>query len=325
MFFTRNSGKRSWILFFRFLLLAIAIIFFTNIALENKETIELAWRSIRYVNLLLSTLLSLGGFFLFPVCIWQLFQGRFQKCPSKNFISIQICYHISNFYKYIPGKISTLLVMIDEAGKQGVDRMALFHAWVGNYGLSILIGMCLAFFVIFPFFDSVSYSKFLSIPVFILMFLAVIPTTNMWLMKALLIFLKRDVSSLVPFSCSTLLKAFAIQLVAWLLLGLSFAIIADIYLPLDAEKFFFLTLGYPVAHTAGFLVMIAPAGLGVREGVLVAILMQCVQRNGDQTTLDIFLFIVIVHRMVITLTDSLLLFIAYGVRHCRCGKKMMSD
>jgi uncharacterized membrane protein YbhN (UPF0104 family) len=60
--------------------------------------------------------------------------------------------------------------------------------------------------------------------------------------------------------------------VAWLCLAAGFALLAYAVMPLDRVDFIGLSRVYIAAHIIGYLVLIAPAGLGIREGVMVVLL-----------------------------------------------------
>jgi uncharacterized membrane protein YbhN (UPF0104 family) len=58
----------------------------------------------------------------------------------------------------------------------------------------------------------------------------------------------------------------------WLVLGSGLYCLANSLLPLSPSYFLPLTTAYAVAGSAGILVVVAPSGIGVREGVLTALL-----------------------------------------------------
>src|SRR5690606_27098167 len=58
----------------------------------------------------------------------------------------------------------------------------------------------------------------------------------------------------------------------WVILGLGFFLLADALVALESSMFLPLTAAFALAGVAGILVLVAPSGLGVREGVLTALL-----------------------------------------------------
>lgn len=77
----------------------------------------------------------------------------------------------------------------------------------------------------------------------------------------------------VALTSSELLRAVALEMAAWLLLGASFAAVVmsltDWSLVDLAGKAIHLIAGYPIAYAIGYLSFLTPSGLAVREGVMV--------------------------------------------------------
>lgn len=285
------------------------------------DTITFAWEGIKIFRMIYALCFASIGFFLLPVCIWVLYRGlettRIAE-GGESFLGFHACYYIANIYKYIPGKVSTLVVILDEAGRQSLNRTFFFQAWIGSNALSILIAMALAAGVLWPSAGSQVLNIGLGAIVVSLVLAAIIPRTNRWAMQALLSpFGKKKCREEFPWP--SLLKAFVVQGMAWLFLGASFACVASAYFPsLDREGFLLSILAYPVAHVAGFLALIAPAGIGVREGILTTFLLKVTTVNQSQFEMAaIPLFVVVMHRLVITVIDFLFLFIGHRLKRAR--------
>jgi hypothetical protein len=60
--------------------------------------------------------------------------------------------------------------------------------------------------------------------------------------------------------------------VVWLLMGGSFALLANAITPLAASQWIAWVAVWAAAYTLGYLALLAPNGLGVREGVMVLLL-----------------------------------------------------
>jgi uncharacterized membrane protein YbhN (UPF0104 family) len=70
------------------------------------------------------------------------------------------------------------------------------------------------------------------------------------------------------------LKALIGATAYWLLIGLAFWVFVRSMYPLDGVSWTYLAMAFAASQTAGFLVLVAPAGLGVREAVMTALLSQ---------------------------------------------------
>jgi len=70
------------------------------------------------------------------------------------------------------------------------------------------------------------------------------------------------------FSILKKINVLIIYLVGWFLGGLGFFLLVNSITPMGAEQFMFLTSAFALSWLVGLLAIFAPAGIGVREGVL---------------------------------------------------------
>jgi hypothetical protein len=80
-----------------------------------------------------------------------------------------------------------------------------------------------------------------------------------------------DPAGLTP-SASTVALLVAGYAVYWAVTGLAFAALVASLAPLAADDIPLVVAAYAAAYAAGFLALLTPAGLGIREGVLVVAL-----------------------------------------------------
>lgn len=282
---------------------------------RNREIITQLWDSVSYSYLLLSFVCGLAGYTLLPFCICELYRGRedsFQKILYPKFCYI---YYIANIYKYIPGKISTLYMYLNEGKQQGLKGAALFQAWAAANALMLMTGMMLAIGVIFPFIENRISSKIILACVLLCLTGIIIPPVNTRIMKILFSVFRRDHHEFEAFTYSSLIKAFFLQILSWGAIGLSFAAVVHAYIPTDAKIAGLSVLAYPAAHSIAFLAFFAPAGLGVREGLLTAFLLKISTLSPVPAGPAAVLFVVVMHRLIMTLIDIVLIVLAAGIRH----------
>ena len=74
------------------------------------------------------------------------------------------------------------------------------------------------------------------------------------------------------FSMSKLLRSLGVYLLLWGLLGAAFFLFIKSFYPVTASQLFTVTGIYATAWSIGFLSVITPSGLGVREGILSVLL-----------------------------------------------------
>ncbi len=287
---------------------------------QNREIVRQVWNLTSYRDISVSVLSGICGFFLFPVCIGQLYRGLNDRISDFDFrkaAKIHYVYYISNVFKYIPGKISTMLVLLDEGGRKGLNRAMLFQAWLGTNGLTLLISTVLALGVISPFIDNSGWNIFITAVAVLCISVTIIPGTNAYLIKIILFLFKRDNQNVRPFSFPSLINALILQIVGWISIGFSFAVISNAWIPMEMGRFWLTVLAYPAAYAAGFLAFFTPAGLGVREGLLTVFLLKMMDGSGSLSTdsTAIVLFIVVMHRVIMTVVDVFLLCFGFGLSY----------
>lgn len=116
-----------------------------------------------------------------------------------------------------------------------------------------------------------------------------------------------------PMTWGGLARAAAWSVAGWLVAGVQLSVLcAGVGLPLTVRTFALVTGGWALAWTAGFLFVVAPAGAGVREVVLAAVLAGALPAPAAALA-------VLVSRVVLTVIDLLFagagLLLARGVRH----------
>ena len=104
-------------------------------------------------------------------------------------------------------------------------------------------------------------------------------------------------SAPVAFSGKSILKASGWTVIAWLFAGLQIWLLATtLGWDASANTFLLAAAAYALAWVAGFVLVFAPAGIGVREAVLGAVLSASVGAGGA-------LVVVLLSRVLLTFTD----------------------
>ena len=266
-------------------------------------------------------LFSLGtatlGMYLLPSSIWILYKGLNPGNTSSEWMAIFKVfrvYQIANIYKYIPGKIPTLMVFIHESSHQKLNLPSIFQAWVAANGLFLLNGVILGLLTFPTYLDNSVGKLFIITLILLLLIFTIHPKTNFLIIGFLFTMLKREFRS-VPFQYYNLILSFIVQFLGWIFLGISFAAVSFIFNPFgfDFAKTISSVLIYPAAHSAGFLAFFAPAGVGVREGILLFFLAEVVFSESPNGV-SIAMVVVTVHRALMTFIDIGLYFFARKLR-----------
>jgi len=173
--------------------------------------------------------------------------------------------------KYLPGSVWPLLAQMELAREHGVPRSRGGTVGLVTVAISLLAALVLAA-VTLPLTSADAVSSygwaFLAVPVVAVLLLP--PVVNRLLARMLRLARRPALERPLPGRAVAVSLAWAT--LSWLCYGVHIALLAG---NLGAQDNALLPLavgGFALAWTVGFLVVLAPAGAGVREGVLVLVL-----------------------------------------------------
>lgn len=192
--------------------------------------------------------------------------------------------------KYIPGGVWTAYLQIELAALRGARRRATLGASSTAMVMTVVTGSMVGVFAIPVAISSVSSWT-------LLFALAVIPLALALHPRILnrLVNIGRPADapdSLELLPSRTLLMAGAFSVLGWLAYGVHLVALT----PQGAGSLWIFTSGYGLAFTLGFVFLLAPAGAGVRELVLIATLSSTVGREVAIAT-------ALLSRALLTLVD----------------------
>lgn len=259
----KKRGGRFWasviILLLCFLFMAISFY-------RNWQKIPFQNLRFDYRFLLISYLLWFGGF-PFLAYVWK----ANLECIGEK-ISFMQSMKISAFSflpKYLPGKIWGILGQAwftkVESGISGTSGG--IGAILGTV-LNLLSGLLLST-IIFPFASKqispqIIYIIVSLIPIF---FIIIYPSIFLKIITLLLRILKRPKINLA-IKYSQILKLLLLYMISWVIQGISIYFLILSFYRIDYKFIIPLCGIFPVASAIGFIILITPGGLGIREGVL---------------------------------------------------------
>lgn len=219
--------------------------------------------------LLLSfVLLALGA--LLELSIWRfLLAGlggvlRWRRAAETWFLS--------NIVRYIPGNIWQFLGMAELAADDGVSRLTTFASIAVHQVLNMAVGLVLAA-LYFALAGEAAWLKALR-PFLLLAPLGLLlchPRLLERILNSLLAAFKRP-----PVAVTLTWRQIALALLAyagaWLVMGSGFASLAASITPVTPAQFGALVATWAAAYVVGYLSLLTPSGLGVREGVMILLL-----------------------------------------------------
>lgn len=242
--------------------------FYNNFDSISKFTLNINWFYLSASQLLL-ILVALAGTYL-----WQLLLKiiSLQQISFKESLAIA---NTSQLTKYLPGKVWSFSIQMLLLSKRGISKTIVLYANLFLAVTSLLASACwgLLYLVIFNptyakywlpllFALLVVYSGFIFLNKFCLKFLAKIVQK---LFQRTIHYTHIDIQWIILFQLAYLVVNAVFGVTGYLLaLGLGFA--------LSDQGIIAVIASLIIADLIGFVVLIAPGGLGVREGIMFIIL-----------------------------------------------------
>jgi uncharacterized membrane protein YbhN (UPF0104 family) len=203
--------------------------------------------------------------------------------------------YISQLGKYVPGKVWALVSQIELARAYDVPRLRSVSATLLAVATSIAAGLAVAAATL-PLTSPAATDRYWWLfPLAPLMLAGLHPRIVTWGLNLVLKVVRRPQLE-HPVSMSTTLRAVAWTMLGWALLGVQTWLLCLAAGGTGAGLPFLATGAYALAFTAGFIVFIAPGGIGAREAALVICLSPVLPAGTP-------ILVAIVSRVVLTAAD----------------------
>lgn len=251
------------------LILATALFFLSGLVYRQWDRIQAyPWR--------LTWPWLIGSFFALEVT-WLLLVGLWRWLIGRlggplGLAQAWRIWWLSNIIRYIPGNVWQYLGMVYLCQEAGISRVQTLTSVVLHQVVFVWVGLAIA-----GLYFLVTWN--LEVGTRILPFLVAMPAILFLLqpsvfgraINALLIRMGRQ-----PIQSNLtgrdLLALFTAHGISWLLYGLSFYLFVLAAYPVDLSELPRLGASFTAAYVVGFLSLVTPSGLGVREGVLIYLL-----------------------------------------------------
>jgi uncharacterized membrane protein YbhN (UPF0104 family) len=179
-------------------------------------------------------------------------------------------YNITNVGRYIPGKLWSVVGLIYYTSEYGVSKkqttLAIVANEVSSKAAGLIVGICYFFF---------SNALMGYLPAMIIALVASLIAIHPWvldkLINGILRFLKKQTIE-ITFTYPTILKYSLLYIPSWLLHSLAFYVLICSITPIGSINLIKFATILPLCWVIGYLVLMAPGGLGVREAMLVVML-----------------------------------------------------
>ncbi len=244
----------------------VALVFLVRILVDSWSELQRYPFTVQPIILAVS-LVALILTLLFDVVSW-LWSVRWLGA-SLAFVPAARIWFLSNVVRYIPGSVWQPLTLIVLSKERGVGEVHTATSLALNWILSNLSGLLVAliYWIANP--ASPSLERLWLLPIVVLAaFMALHPALLDRVLR-LLSKAARQTNVPVMLSFNRLLFLLLVHCLSWLCYGLSFAIFWNALYPLDWRELPRLIGAFAGAYVIGFVSVLTPSGLGVREGALV--------------------------------------------------------
>ena len=251
--------------FLSFLFVGLVLYFITKFILTNFSELKAHPLKFNFSSLILSFLFSCIGFFNYAL-IWQ-----FITLKNKCALSLEkgvMAWFYSELGKYIPGKIFLATAKVYFYNLDGKSqRKVLFCFYLETICTFLAAGF--VFLISLLFFQTkvlldFQYYVYVLIGIF---FLILHPKVIEQTINLVLVRLKKEPVH-ISLSYADVLMIIGFYILNFLIIGIAFFWLVHSLYPVSRENVFFLIGAFALASLMGMLGVFAPAGLGVREGIL---------------------------------------------------------
>ena len=247
-------------------LAVVAGFFVATLAARWNDVISLKWRLEPGLFVLATVLLALS--YGLVACLWGVALGR---AAGTRVVAGARIWFLSNLARYVPGNVWSYVGAVELARREGVARRTTLAVMALTQVLSVGVAVAAGLPVL------LAERARLGRPALLGALVVAAGAALAALFRRRLLDLARrrlpglDPADLTP-SAGTVVLLVAGYALYWAVTGLAFAaLVASLY-PLAPGDVPLVVAAYAAAYAAGFLALLTPAGLGVREGVLVVAL-----------------------------------------------------
>ena len=261
---SKAPGRSRWLT--AVVLAVVAGFFVATLAARWNDVISLKWRLDPGLFVVATVLLALS--YGLVAWLWGLALHRYAGTRISAGARI---WFLSNLARYVPGNIWSYVGAVELARREGVARRVTLAVMALTQVLSVGVAVAAGLPVLLA--ERASLGR----PALLGALVVAAGAGLAVLFRGRLLELARrrvpgfDPRELTP-SAGTVAWLVAGYALYWVVTGLAFAALVAALHPLAAADVPLVVAAFAAAYAAGFLALLTPAGLGVREGVLVVAL-----------------------------------------------------
>jgi uncharacterized membrane protein YbhN (UPF0104 family) len=244
-------------------LVVVAVFFAVTLAARWREVISLKWQPRPGVFALACVLLALS--YALVACLWGLALRRAAGTPVRTGARI---WFLANLARYVPGNVWSFVGAVELARREGVARSRTLAVMALTQVLSVGVALLAGLPVLLAERARLGRPALLGAVA-----VAVVAAGAAVFRRQLLGLVRRRLPGLDPGALVPAPGTVALLTVGyaayWAVTGLAFAALVASAYRLAPGDVPLVVAAYAAAYAVGFLSLLTPAGLGVREGVLV--------------------------------------------------------
>ena len=243
----------------------------------------LAWRIyIDWEKLGDEVIIKVNYYYLVSAFIILMFLSFFQTYIWKVMIESLSCrisylkafriFTLSNLGRYVPGKIWQFFGAAYLSEKENICGIKAGLVTATNFMISVLSGGVFSLFLLYqnPF---VRERLDLKVAIFsLILLLSLLHPYSMDKITKLIKKITGRQLEIASFSFLSMVRFFLLFLLLWVIYGVAFILFVQSFYNINFIEDFSIAGVYPLSFILGYMVLFAPAGLGVREGILTYLL-----------------------------------------------------
>lgn len=240
--------------------------FLIRTLLQNWNQVKDAELTINYWLLIPSFIFMMGNFVVGALAFYHLLKGMGERTTFPTIFKVIT---IANLGAYIPGRIWTWVGLAVFTTRYGISKIAMGSSVVVNQLLTIISSLAFSSFLILAIPEFHEY--WFSLAIIPIGLLIVHPRVLQYFVNIILKIFRRPPKQ-IELTYFTILKVFIILIISFLLEGLAFAFFVNAITPVSLQGSLASMFSFPFARIVGYLSIIVPAGIGVRESVITLVL-----------------------------------------------------
>ena len=290
----------SWIV-----VIVIFYFIFRSIYSNIGQLEDFHWR-FNYLYLIAS-FVGLALTMIFLVYIWYRIFSIFNI--QLTFTQAFRFYFISNLGKYVPGKVWQLVGMAYLCKRENISSTTALTSAIVAQSLSVFSGLLISILLLKSLiFQFVGQELFWTVVGLMFSGLAVFSIKPIWYERVLEYIAKlagKDIQFKIDMKPKYLLLFISLYTISWFTMGTSFFLLINSVYPLEWRYLIEIIGTYTSAVNLGFLFLLTPGGIGVREGIIALLF-----KSIGQTPTAISALIAIMSRIWILVVELALFFVA---------------